>query len=427
MQCLIAVDGLSSSDLTSLVQCLPRSGKLLERLRFAKINSSLSSTQAIWAELLTGFQAFLSGCAGYACPSSSLNKLVVCTERDLQMPARLVETDAGERSVTINLPLLLPRPENRTWLADGSLSTGKLVSPPQLRADPLFEHYLPRPYKSHAGATTLDQNDVSKQCIELESRRLSMAVSLFNQRNFSKFTYRLSVFDYLSHLIGTNFLAAKDLTVYKSLEKLLRQFDDALQVFSAGDFALVSAHSHTPCLGTINLNLLLASGGFLYIDTEEGSSRNRSERLKVASALWQPTTHHLTSLDGRLDTSRSVAASPVSGCVYINKRTVFDDGIVEDSDYLKVREAITSYLGSVLGSRFGRAFSLETYPHQLNSSSAPDLIVKIDGVEFNNLSESMTPVAPLTTHNPSGFALLPEGSLAADQISATDLATLLNA
>ncbi len=166
MQCLIALDGISSCDLPAFFDQLPRSRKHLESLSLAKLETSSNSAQAIWAELLTGASSFSNGCGGYSYASSTLNNLQVFTEKYLLVPARLVEAEVDSTAVVINIPILLPKPPNRIWLSDGSLPTNRNFSPSDLRSDDLFQRYLPRPYKSHAGATTQAQSIVIEACLE---------------------------------------------------------------------------------------------------------------------------------------------------------------------------------------------------------------------------------------------------------------------
>ncbi len=407
-----------------LLKLMPRFRALSGKLLTSSLEFSSSAPQSAWAEILTGVNIFSSGCAGYAHPTSSLNRLSVFTETDLLKPALLVEASEGAPSVAINIPLLLPRPANRIWLSDGSLPINKFVSPSQLRSDPIFDQYEPRPYKSHAGATTLTQIDLLNRCIDLESRRLSCALSLFNSKNWSTFVYRVTLFDYLFHLVGLNYLQATDLSIFGALRKFLLELDSAIEVFTADDAvkaALISAYSHVACVGTLNLNLVLAQGNYLRL-AEHSSVRTNTERMKVATSLWKPTTHYLTTLEGRLETSESLAASPVAGCIYINKNSVFEDGIVTDENYKKLRSDVANYLHNFLSSGLSHPFKIEIHPAELNHTTAPDLFISIDGVEFHNLS--VNAITPHTTHKASGFALLPE-RFAVNNITPPELASWL--
>lgn len=429
MFCLIAFDGLSSRDLPALLKQLPRSRELLATLSQHLVMYSLNSAQASWAELLTGANLFANGCAGYAYPILSLNTLSVFTETDLLAPARLVDPSSGSTAVVANVPIVLPRSRDRLWLADGSLPTNRLFSPAQLNEEVIFRQYLPRAYESHAGAARLPLAPLIARCIEIELQRLTCVISLFHRTGWSKFVYRLSFFDQLAHLLGLRFLEAEDLFSFGEIKKFLRELDEAIKHFSLQEnlqMSFVSNYSHAPCVGTLNLNLVLAAGGFTELADAQTLSRANTQRMNVASAMWKPTAHNLTTLEGCLDTSQTLAASPVSGCVYINKRTVFDDGIVDDDDYLTVRGDVISYLHKFLSPRYGQGYAIDVYPHELNSTKAPDLIVKIDGVEFQNLSPSMAPITPLTTHIAKGFALLPERLESEAHISATQLASVLN-
>lgn len=430
MRCLIAVDGLSKVDLPLLLEYLPNSNKWIKHCLIVSLESPLGSSQAAWAEILTGKNCFMNGCAGYAHPISSLNTLSVFSEENLLEPAIFAQSEhQDQKSVTINVPLLRPKESDRIWLADGSLSTAKFVSPSNLQSEPIFASYEPRAYKSHAGARILPQRALIERCIEIELNRLSCAVALFKRGRYSKFLYRLSIFDQLCHLIGLNFLSANDLSVGADLRRFLADFDSALALFCSATFAklaIVSCHSHVPCVDTVNLNLVLASGGFAEFIEHAQPADARVHRLRVAQALWQPTSHYLTTLEGRLDTGKTVAASPVSGCVYINKSTVFDDGIVSDLDYQQTRAKVLTYLHNYFSQRFPGRFAIEQHPADMNATVAPDLIVKIDGVEFENLVQSAVPVKPLTTHSPTGFALI-NSKVDSNNAMTSQLASLLHA
>ena len=387
-----------------------------------------NSSTPVWSEILTGVSWSGNGCAGFSRPIDSLNKLAVFSEGDLLSPISLIDDSGPLSPVVINVPLVEPR-KNRYWLSDGSLPTNKLVSPKVLNTEPIFAQYLPRPYPSHAYATASNHAVLVHECIALERHRLSCAVALFDREKFSSFVYRLTIFDLLSHILGTGFLQASDLTIFGALKSFLSELDDALAKMMRKypkDVSIVSAFSHTACTNTVNLNLLLANGRFLSVTDAAAQNRADDERMRVAELRfgWEPSSHHLTTLEGRLNTSSTLAASPVSGCVYINRKNTFKDGAVTESDYLNVRLQVENYLRSAL-KQFGSNLSIQTYQHDSNSTIAPDLVVSVKGVEFQNLSADALPITPLTTHDNEGFALLPKARKAPEKIRTTQLASLL--
>ncbi|HEY9732137.1 MAG TPA: hypothetical protein V6C89_09495 [Drouetiella sp.] len=425
MRCLVALDGLAESNLPDLLRLMPRFQARFKRLKTSVLEFSSSAPQSAWSEILTGTKTFDNGCAGYAHPSSSLNKSVIFTETDLLKPPFLVEADQGSAAVAINIPLLLPKPGNRIWLSDGSLPINKFVSPSSLRSHPAFAQYEPRPYKSHAGASTVFQRDLLRRCVDVEAKRLACALSLFKSGDWSTFVYRITLFDHLFHLIGLNFLQATDLSIYGALKSFLAELDEAIEIFSSDEAvktAFVSAYSHVACLGTLNLNMVLAQGNYLKLADEESASRTHADRVKVASALWETTTHYLSTLEGRLLTSATIAASPVAGAIYMNKSAVFVDGIVDKENYKKLRSDVALYLHNFLSAGYNRPFNIEIHPAEYNDTLAPDIVVSVDGIEFHNLGHKA--ITPRTTHKASGFALLPE-RFAVNNITATKLASWL--
>jgi hypothetical protein len=428
MRCLIAFDGLSGVDIPRLLELLPKSSSVLNRLKLHSMTSPSSTAQAAWAEVLTGVHWSVNACGGYSRPNGTLNQLSTFSEFDLLKPVLLADDNESKPFVVINLPILLPKP-NRIWLSDGSLPTNNLVSPKQLLKERCFKEYLPRAYPSHAFATTASSSLLIRRCIEVETIRLRCAVSIFKQHKFSCFIYRLSIFDYLFHILGLNFLGAKDLAVYAELKEFLRELDSAIEMFSEKEpdnVAVVSAYSHIPCRMTLNLNDVLSNGGFLKLTKSGDSIRNDAHRLKVATALqgWEPSTHYLASQEGQLDTSSTIAASPVAGCVFINKRTTFFDGIVEAQDVESVATEVENYLRSFCAQRFGQ-FKIEKRLQNREETYAPDFMVDIESVEFHNLSSDVVAITPLTTHSSKGFVMLPKGCCNSENIRATQLASFI--
>jgi len=77
-----------------------------------------SDAQPIWAEILTGQPWYRNGCAGYATPLRSLNELRIFTESDLQVQQVLLPAvQKGQCNVVVNVPILAPGNEDRTWMA----------------------------------------------------------------------------------------------------------------------------------------------------------------------------------------------------------------------------------------------------------------------------------------------------------------------
>jgi hypothetical protein len=273
-----------------------------------------------------------------------------------------------------------------------------------------------------------------RQFLAFETRRLDCARLLY-QRKWSKFLYRISVFDHLSHLIGLNYLRARDLSVFAEIRKFLQRLDAFFEAVNGDDrvrLTLVSGYSHVGCRGMVNLDDLLAEGEFLVPESNPSPEDDMTRRQQAMSTLMgtprlYPTL--MASMEGRLKTSATVAASPVAGCIFINRKDAFKDGCVEQGAVADVCRRVSAYLRNRFSRVFGSGFELEVKPAgSTDAGQVPELVVHIEGVEFHNMTGigSWGYNVPRTTHSRSGFALLPKGLSADDNLTLTQLKGLLN-
>jgi hypothetical protein len=394
---LLSVDGLSTFDYEALIGMMPKCSAFLGSFDVHEIDHMFTSPQAVWGEILTGKPWYLNGCAGYSRPMHSLNELSVMGERDLLEPVSMLHSD-GDPSVAINLPLVRPG-GNRLWLSDGSLPINNLVSPSRLLSESTFAKYVPRPAASMAVHCLETDPVLVNECVAVESRRLECAQSLFLQESWSRFIYRVTLFDQLAHIVGLNYLRAKDLLFFPAIQEFVERLDDFIHLVAERadtKLAIVSGFSHVVCTGLLNLNTVLASGGFLELETEEEAFEKKVGRMNVMAVHMNstPSPELLRSMEGCLVPNLTLAASPVSGCIFVNREETFADGCVMQSNYQQVCEN-------------GGAFKFEKRPAIKTSAAlpVPEFIVEIDGVEFHNMREGSMKVnvTPRTTHAPKGF------------------------
>jgi hypothetical protein len=240
------------------------------------------------------------------------------------------------------------------------------------------------------------------------------------------------MFDQLSHLIGLDFLGQDKLFFFPELKILLSAIDNALYAqLSQPDiqWCVLSAFSHVPCRGTLNLNDVLRQGNLLAFKSHEmAASRASAERETAIAALSRTgavSSSGLRSLEGRLDLARTVAASPVAGCVFINRKPDFTDGTIDRAAYSMTRSEVRDYLTQALRNEYGDKVTIEENPVE-PKDGIPDLLIAIEGVEFNDLESSAPDNYPRTTHGSKGFVI---ASAANEQTSETlkpiDIASIL--
>jgi hypothetical protein len=436
---LVSLDGLSLEEFADLRALMPRSARHLGGGRACRLNAGpLTSAAAIWGEILTGVPWYDNGCAGHAGPWRTLNRLRILTERDLAVPVKLVGGES--RQLIVNVPLLVPAEPARLWLADGSLPLATTVSPPTLVADERLRLYRPRPYQALTQALGNRERAIL-DCIETERRRLDCARALLRAHRPDVSIVRLSLLDQLSHLLGPGFLTDEDLRCAKDLRQFLALLDVWVDELcgQVSHVAVISAFSHVPCESKLNVNRLLEVGGFLVLT---GPDITAERRAAAMAAVRTPGTSrapghapgrytHPRFQEPVIDPARTVAASPVLGCVFVNARDTFDDGVVERADVAATCARVRKFLADALGRRPG-AFSIWTGDGrdcaipEAPGARRPNLFVAVRGAELHNGADPLLgPMdRPRSVHGPDGF-LWTRSLDAPPVISPTDVSSIL--
>lgn len=419
---LISLDGLSKEDFGSLAERLPKSSRHLRSGSASRVDCGvLTNAQAIWGELLTGVPWNENGCSGYSMPVGSLKETKPAKESDLISPIRLIKTECQQ--LVINVPLLLPTPQ-RIWFSDGSLPIMRHVSPHRLAREEPFLNYKGRAFGSIIDMLKDPGGSVPK-CIEIEKQRLVCARKLMleEKRLWDSCVVRVSVFDQLAHLFGPRYLADIDSVYAESISGFVEFLDEWLEdiLGTMGNAAIISAFSHVDCLARVNLNSLLQQAGLLKFGQPDVAARRRLDALAVAALEDDreidddgPQRLPMDLLPFTrpgcqqpvIDTARTLAASPSQGCIYINSKDRFEDGIVAGGDFQTVLDAVRSRICAELEGRFGNRFELWSASESFQAHSKhPDLLVYIPGAEFYDSIDNSFQCwdRPHSTHNPAGF------------------------
>ena len=415
---LVSLDGLSLEDFSRLTELLPRSARHLAGGSATRLNAGLlTSAAAIWGEVLTGAPWYENGCDGHARPWNTLNRTQVMTERDLKLPARLLN---GESQFVINVPLLVPQEPKRFWLSDGSLPLPMTVSPQWLMAEEPFYSYNPRPYTALADGIGYHEGAI-QGCLQNEEHRMECARELLRTNAPNISIIRLSLFDHLSHLLGVGYLADEELVYGEEIRRFLGVLDAWLcDLFSeVAHVVLISAFSHVPCESRMSLNALLERRGFLtYGGADAASGRRVAALVAIADDEGDEGQEgraasyaHARFQQAVFDSSRTLAASPVLGCVYVNAKERFEDGIVEGADVAETREVVRECFEDLLGGSFGSRYSIWSADELDRSVSdrqcalLPDLLVHVLGAELHNNTDAFFGPSdrPRSVHSPEGF------------------------
>ncbi|MFN8555510.1 MAG: hypothetical protein U0103_28935 [Candidatus Obscuribacterales bacterium] len=249
------------------------------------------------------------------------------------------------------------------------------------------------------------------------------------------FLYRVNVFDSLYHLFGLNYLRASDLSVADRIKQFLARLGSFLKLVSERtdlDLVILSAYSHIPCRGVININTALQSAGLLALDDNAQTNVTRRQRIQSANRVLvdSPSDSMLASMEGCLKSELTVAASPVKGAVFINAKSAFEDGSVSSDELQPTFERLKVFCLTWLERLFGKSYQFEENPNFASvKSKAPAFVMYVEGVEFHNMMESKLRGynIPRTMHVPGGFAILPERYCVGDKLMLSQLSGVLNA
>jgi hypothetical protein len=249
--------------------------------------------------------------------------------------------------------------------------------------------------------------------LDCEVKRTACALQLYRTAKWSQVIWRTTVFDQLAHLAGLDFLSTSDLFFSSVLKEFANLLDDALyEILSESgiDWIILSAFSHVPCRAKANLNALLEEGRFLQLLS--GCAVNAQSLTEAVEAIaakpLRPDQRRLVSMESRIDTLNTLAASPVSGSIWVNRADRFEDGAVAAAAVETVKSNVREFLSTALEERFNSVVKVEENPSGgAERSLAPDFIVAIDGIEFHNLigGGAESNHLPRTTHAQGGFVL----------------------
>jgi hypothetical protein len=171
-----------------------------------------------------------------------------------------------------------------------------------------------------------------------ETSRLQWADDLIDKQSWSTCIIRISFFDRIAHLIGTDYLSDQNLIYTKPISEFLSTLDDWLASLldREVDISIVSAFSHTSCSSRFNLNRLLQDGMFLEFENIELDASHRvlafasmndeqpeSDNKEKARRLHRYHLRARNCHQPSFELARTKAASATQGCIWINSKDKF--------------------------------------------------------------------------------------------------------
>jgi predicted AlkP superfamily phosphohydrolase/phosphomutase len=384
---IVGWDGATFKVLEPLIDkgLLPNLAALKKAGTFGVLESVLPTlTPTAWATFATGKNPGRHGCYDWFKNEGSLKKRKLVSSNDIEGETfyELLER-AGKKPILINLPLSSPS-RVRDGIVVSSFLAGEEVSvhPPELVegikefADfrPFFKAY--EEYRS--------EEEFVADVRAIAQSRFALAKRLFEEE-WDLFFCLFSASDWIQHKIPSvveGNLSESALELFKDLDRYLGYFVKNLP--GGGALFLISDHGFKVYEGEFAVNRWLEEEGYLvrragdnpterqrFRDAGEsfpGKFRwgyfllGRSAFLYTAVGLFAralsrffpvPFLKRLGRLGLEVDPFRTIAYSPpgTSGEIYLNRRGVFEDGLLSESRAEEVKEEIVTKLGEEFSSR----------------------------------------------------------------------------
>ncbi|MBY0552766.1 MAG: alkaline phosphatase family protein [Candidatus Obscuribacterales bacterium] len=387
---ILALDGLSREELFWFSKFSPLLHKYCQTAVASNLTAELlCNTQTTWATLLTGKSWKEHHCVGYTKPILYLTEPQIVTEAHLG-DIFLTRVDA-ERTGAINVPLL--RPSARKWIADSASATNMTVSPASLA------QRLPRitDRRSFHTPGNIRRNPIAvwRDAVRADAERIYAAGTLLDS-NLELVLLRLSSFDVAGHFLFRELFDDSFVSKVDDLNLLGGALSELLQKMEEAEYSVViiSNYGFESCSRVVNINGLLAAGGYCRIALKSDSRRNSA--AKELSGSEHSNRWHV------LQTSQ--ACSSTHGTVHINSKNRFRTGVVEDNEIAALRREILEYLPCAVHKRHGLGMLLNAN----TDPELPDLVFRVPGADYTFNQTLNSYDAPAAVHSPFGFLAVPK-------------------
>lgn len=407
---ILALDGLSREELFWFTKFSPLLQKYCQTAVASNLigDKLLCNTHSTWATLLTGKAWTEHHCIGYAKPLLYLAEPQIVTEAHLgDIFLRKV---AAERTGAINIPLL--RPSGRKWIADSGSATNVTVSPASLA------QRLPRltERRFFHTASNLKRNPIAvwHDAVRADAERIYATATLMDS-NLELVLLRLSSFDIAGHFLYRELFDDSFVSKVDYLNLLGGALNQLLQKIEEEEYSVVviSNYGFESCSRVVNINGLLAAGGYCQI-TLKSDSRRTSAAQELSGSEHSNRWHVAQT---------SQACSATHGTVHLNSKNRFRTGVVEDNEVAVLRRELFDYLPDSVHKRHGIGMLINA-----NTDPAlPDLVFRVPGADYTfsrNLHSYDTPAA---VHSPIGFLAVPKDRITpmSDTIDSVEGAQLI--
>lgn len=288
----------------------------------------------------------------------------------------------------IAVPLLDAR-SNRIWLGDGFVPCQQLISPAAIKLQ--FPNFR-TPRSNFAGLhPELSWNDAVKTDIERIAASCTLA-----EFDLKLIMTRLGSFDVGGHQLFDDLYDWRVDSRVKAFSSLGRALDILFQILTRRNITpvIVSNFSFQRCHKVVNINHLLAAGGYCKFSRHSFSQRSLVlQELANNGRQWQ------------IEPKNTRAYSLTHGTIHINSRDRFTYGTLNQQEATSLKTELLQYLPLACRYRYG----MEMFIESSNTTLLPDLVFDIPGADYTFNRDMEQYDVPAGVHSSKGFLAIEDG------------------
>lgn len=386
----IGLDGATWVLLDKLIDAglMPNLKKVKEEGAYGNLESTIPPiTGPAWVSFATGKNPGKHSCYDFVWPDRSLKKLRPINSKNIKGKTFYeILYYQGKKYISINLPCSTPPRTNQITIGDLLTMGDDFVFPKDVmdKVEELKKYRI-TPEKKYEvnGKYELYLDDIKN----IEEERFRCAKKLFELFDWDYFFVLISATDWIQHIIYNRLIDEKNDNICRQALEIYRQIDSYLGWFLNNlphetFLFIVSDHGFEKYEYQFNVNQWLCNEGFLAVQRvkdktpafrdEAAILKSRqgkivfelplfitkfSRLIELMRPLYSLITRLLpievnTLVEPIIEKTQAYCfvypLSNVSG-IYINDKTRFEDGVVGDDQYAKIRNTIIEKLKSLNG------------------------------------------------------------------------------
>jgi predicted AlkP superfamily phosphohydrolase/phosphomutase len=355
---------------------LPNLAKLMQRGAFGDCLSTVPShSWCAWPSFMTGLNPAAHGVFDILEYKPGASRRLPVTYKSIKARSTFDDLSAaGKTSIAANIPLTFPPPDTSgKVVAGGVLPVGRpYTSPRSLEGE--LEAHAPFPINGMSWTTYRNRpEEFLEECARVTAARQRSFEYLLDTTSWDVAVLVFVSTDRIQHCLmeyltpeHPRYEELKNTPVAKQTRAIYQQLDEGLgrllERTTENDLVmLMSDHGHQPCTRACTMDRILADLGFLsfgrgsmaYNLVRWGPGRRVARRLYDLFRMHGRVSIPTSPIDRSSSRAYTSVVSTGEG-VSVNLKGREPDGIVEPSDYEKVRDELADALANYTDPETGR-------------------------------------------------------------------------